>query len=146
METQQALISINELNISQSLLRVQEKIASLLESNINTISELNRVSYILPLETQSVILLYLIYKYNIPVATAIALYQLYANDLIVIALTLIDVKGNAEQISEGCRQIVARLNGESVRLAGEFLIVYSNMVHCTYEGKIFVPADFNELR
>lgn len=137
-----SIISIEELNEFNSLMRTQELVTKLTDSNVDAIIKANRTELILPLDEQVIILLFLGYKYSIPVITLAALYQLYANDLIVIALTLLDSLGKSDEIIANCREIKLKLENKSkTRIVGDYLGLYAKLLHFIYEGKIYIPAN-----
>ena len=136
------IISIDELKEASGLMRTQELVSKLTDSNINAIVKANRTELILPLDEQAIILLFLGYKYNIPVITLAALYQLYANDLIVIALSLLHSIGKADEIITNCKEIKLKLENKSrTRVVGDYLGLYAKLLHFIYEGKIYIPTN-----
>lgn len=134
-------IDISKLNSKKSLYEIKKEVDALLQQNLTDITEKSKTSFIIPLNLQSIICLFAAYTYKIPIITTTALYQLYANDLIVIVLTLLRSKNIEDEFLGNCKLIYDKLSDKQVDTTPKIESFYSLLKHNIYEHKIYVPAD-----
>ena len=107
----------------------------------NTINDKNKCSYTMPLNLQSILCILIAYEYKFSVTTITALFQLYANDLIVIALTLLSSKNLENSFIEDSKQILEKLKTKQGNLSTRAESLFNLLKYTIFENKIYLPSD-----
>ena len=136
-----AEISIDNLINTKNIITVKQKAKNLLEQNLLEITSLSSSSFVLPINLQSILCLLISYTYQIPIITFISLYQLYANDLLVIAMTILNSKHLETSIIDDSKQLLEILNTGHGKLSNSSKSLYNILKHNVYENKIYVPSN-----
>lgn len=135
-------LSITELESMVHACRHEHRIADLIANNAEMIKQRNNMTFILPISLQVVLGLYLGYTYKIPINRIAALYQLYANDLIVIIVTLLKSVLPIDEITENCTAVYDTLNGKfDIELKDDYKAFYEMLNRCKYENKLYIPPN-----
>ena len=134
-------ISIDNLINTKNITATKQKAKNLLEQNLLEITSLSSSSFVLPINLQSILCLLISYTYQIPIITFISLYQLYANDLLVIAMTILNSKHLEASIIEDSKQLLDALNTGHGKLSDSSKSLYNILKHNIYENKIYVPSN-----
>lgn len=134
-------ISIDNLINTKNVSATKQKVKNLLEQNLLEITSLSSSSFVLPINLQSILCLLISYTYQIPIITFISLYQLYANDLLVIAMTILNSKHLETNIIEDSKQLLEALNSGHGKLTDSSKSLYNILKHNIYENKIYIPSN-----
>ena len=134
-------ISIDNLINTKNISATKQKVKNLLEQNLLEITSLSSSSFVLPINLQSILCLLISYTYQIPIITFISLYQLYANDLLVIAMTILNSKHLETNIIEDSKQLLETLNSGHGKLSDSPKALYNILKHNIYENKIYIPSN-----
>ena len=134
-------ISIDNLINTKNVSVTKQKVKNLLEQNLLEITSLSSSSFVLPINLQSILCLLISYTYQIPIITFISLYQLYANDLLVIAMTILNSKHLETSIIEDSKQLLEALNSGHGKLSDSSKPLYNILKHNIYENKIYIPSN-----
>lgn len=134
-------ISIDNLTNTKNISETKQKVKNLLEQNLLEITSLSSSSFVLPINLQSILCLLISYIYKIPIITFISLYQLYANDLLVIAMTILNSKHLEANIIEDSKQLLETLNSGHGKLSDSSKALYNILKHNIYENKIYIPSN-----
>ena len=134
-------ISIDNLINTKNILETKQKAKNLLEQNLLEITSLSSSSFVLPINLQSILCLLISYTYKIPIITFISLYQLYANDLLVIGMTILNSKHLETSIIEDWKQLLEALNSGHGKLSDSSKSLYNILKHNIYENKIYIPSN-----
>lgn len=135
------IINIEQLKTKKSLNEIKEEFEKLYKSNLNQIKNMNKLCYAFPINLQSILCLLIAYTYKIPITTITALYQLYANDLIVIAMTILNSKNIDNIFLEDSKLLLAKLNRKNVILSDNMECFFNILKHNIYDNKIYIPSD-----
>ena len=135
------LIELSKIETDTNLSNIQKELEDLKQKNLTNITILNKANYALPLNLQTMLALVIAYNYEIPIVTFIALYQLYANDLIVIAMTILNSKKIDYIFINDSKQILEKLKDKSITLSDNAQQLYNLIIHNIYENKIYIPTN-----
>ena len=135
------MIELSKLNTNINLNEAKKELDLLFTENLNTINDKNKCSYTMPLNLQSILCILIAYEYKFSVTTITALFQLYANDLIVIALTLLSSKNLENSFIEDSKQILEKLKTKQGNLSTRAESLFNLLKYTIFENKIYLPSD-----
>lgn len=136
------LLDISEFEALTGASILDTKIESLLSNNIEKIKKLTNTKFELPIAKQIILLLYLAYTYKIDITKCMALYQLYANDLIVIVLSLLSEVVNIVEISNKCMPIYHKFTGNiDINIPENINDFYQLLLRCKFGNKLYIPSN-----
>ena len=135
------MIELSKLNTNINLNEAKKELDLLFTENLNTINDKNKCSYTMPLNLQSILCILIAYEYKFSVTTITALFQLYANDLIVIALTLLSSKNLENSFIEDSKQILEKLKTKQGNLSIRAESLFNLLKYTIFENKIYLPSD-----
>lgn len=135
------MIEFSKLNTNINLNEAKKELDFLFNENLNTINDKNKCSYTMPLNLQSILCILIAYEYKFSITTITALFQLYANDLIVIALTLLSSKNLENSFIEDSKQILEKLKTKQGNLSTRAESLFNLLKYAIFENKIYLPSD-----
>lgn len=135
------MIELSKLNTNINLNEAKKELDFLFNENLNTINDKNKCSYTMPLNLQSILCILIAYEYKFSITTITALFQLYANDLIVIALTLLSSKNLENSFIEDSKQILEKLKTKQGNLSTRAESLFNLLKYAIFENKIYLPSD-----
>lgn len=135
------MIELSKLNTNINLNEAKKELDFLFNENLNTINDKNKCSYTMPLNLQSILCILIAYEYKFSITTITALFQLYANDLIVIALTLLSSKNLENSFIEDSKQILEKLKTKQGNLSTRAESLFNLLKYAIFENKIYLSSD-----
>ena len=100
------IIDLNKLVFDKPASELKKQVEALSHQNLKNIIETSKSSFAMPLTLQSIICMLISFNYKIPITTMAALYQLYANDLVVIAMTVLSAKNLEQQYINNSKAVL----------------------------------------
>lgn len=135
------IIDLNKLIFDKPASELKKQVEALSHQNLKNIIETSKSSFAMPLTLQSIICMLISFNYKIPVTTMAALYQLYANDLVVIAMTVLSAKNLEQQYINNSKAILNMIKTKQEKLPDSVLEFYNLLKHNIFEDKIYVSSD-----
>lgn len=135
------IIEISKLALTDQLNDKRKELDSIAKQNLKDIMECNKSSYAMPLTLQSIICLLVSYNYKISITTMMALFQLYANDLVVIAMTLLKDRFLEDYYIETSKAVLKALKNDFSLLDEKSRPLYELLKHNLYKNKLYIPSN-----
>ena len=137
------LVDISKLTSSKSLLSINEYLEKLTKDNLDKIRSINQLQYTFPLNLESILLFLIAFEYKISITTLMALYQLYANDLIVIASTLLHDKNLDDSFIYDGNLLLKKLKTKdnNTILTERTQKLYDLIKYNVYDNKMYISAN-----